>query len=295
MKPPLVTIITPSFNQAKYIVETIESVLSQDYPSIEYIVIDGGSTDGTPDILKRYSGTLTWISEPDKGQSHALNKGLRLAKGDIVGWLNSDDTYATVHAVTTAVKAFLNHRDVVMVYSDVYSIDENSSIRTKLVSGTYDRQSLGAKCYIHQPTVFLRRKAMNRVGPFDETIMTCMDYDYWIRVGKQYNERSVLYLNDVFLACARDHKESKTRRMRAKVYEEIFTVVCKHYQSIPVSWIDGYINDVLLAGQKEGILFEVKRAFLIIRLSGIRKAYRYIVGGGFTIVLRKLRNASGHK
>ena len=112
---PLVSVITPSFNQGRFIEETIESVLSQDYPNVEYLIIDGGSTDNTLETLRRYEDKLSWICEPDKGQADAINKGFRKAQGDILCWLNSDDTYEA-GAISKAVESLLENPDVKKAY-----------------------------------------------------------------------------------------------------------------------------------------------------------------------------------
>src|SRR5262245_25991034 len=121
MRTPLVTIVTPSFNQGRFIRATIESVLNQDYPHMEYIVMDGGSTDDTADVVKEYEGRLIWISEKDRGQSHAINKGFRMAQGALVAWVNSDDLLLP-RAVSHAVRAFEQHPDVGAVYGEGYLI-----------------------------------------------------------------------------------------------------------------------------------------------------------------------------
>ena len=121
---PLVTVVTPSFNQGRFIRETIESVLSQDYPNLEYMVIDGGSTDDTLSILKSYQDRFAWVSEPDRGQAHAINKGWRCAKGEILAWLNSDDIYQP-GAIRTAVEYFIHNQQVGMVYGEAYHVDES--------------------------------------------------------------------------------------------------------------------------------------------------------------------------
>lgn len=122
-KCPLVSIVTPSYNQGRYIEKTIRSVLNQDYPDLEYIVVDGGSTDHTLDILRKYEGRIRWVSERDGGQSEAVNKGFRMSRGEILGWLNSDDTYCP-GAVRQAVTFLMEHPSVAMVYGDGYEIDE---------------------------------------------------------------------------------------------------------------------------------------------------------------------------
>src|SRR5438128_8552250 len=124
---PLVSIVTPSYNQGRFIEDTIRSVLAQDYPNLEYIVVDGGSTDHTLDVLRRYEGRLRWVSEPDRGQSEAINKGFRMARGEIVSWLNSDDTYVP-GAIGKAVAHLGARPEVVMVYGEGYLLDEGGRV-----------------------------------------------------------------------------------------------------------------------------------------------------------------------
>ena len=125
---PLVSIITPSFNQAQYLEQTIQSVLSQDYPNIEYIIMDGGSTDGSVDIIKKYQDKIKyWVSEQDAGQTEAINKGFAKAQGEILAWINSDDSY-NPNAVSEAVKYLIENPNVAMVYADCNFIDENGNV-----------------------------------------------------------------------------------------------------------------------------------------------------------------------
>src|SRR5262249_45936520 len=123
---PTITVVTPSFNQARFITETIESVLSQDYPGLEYIVMDGGSTDGTQEILRRYGDRVRWVSEPDRGQADAVNKGVALAHGEIIGWLNSDDTYAP-KALEKVARVFAGSDDLAVVYGDADHVREDGT------------------------------------------------------------------------------------------------------------------------------------------------------------------------
>ena len=202
---PLVSVVTPSFNQAGFIEETIRSVLSQDYPNIEYIIIDGGSTDGTLDILRRYDDQLTWFSEPDEGQSDALNKGFRLAQGTILGWLNSDDTY-TPGAVRAAVDFLASHPQVGMVYGACNIINEHSEIVGHVPSEPfeYERELLGN--YIPQPATFIRKHVMRDVGYLDVKVQYAMDYDLWLRIGLSHQIANL----PKTLANFRLHSASKT-------------------------------------------------------------------------------------
>jgi GT2 family glycosyltransferase len=178
---PRVTIVTPSYNQGRFLEETIRSVLLQGYPNLEYIVVDGGSTDESVDILRRYAPFLTyWVSEPDNGQSHAINKGLQRATGEILAYLNSDDLYSP-NAIRTSVEFLHAHAESNLVYASARRIDAESVVREKVVPPEFGLRLLLAKCFIRQPTVFFHRRLVDRVGPFDESLDYGMDYDFWLR------------------------------------------------------------------------------------------------------------------
>ena len=181
---PLVSIITPSFNQARYIEATIESVLTQDYPNIEYIIVDGGSTDNTVEIIKKHAGRIAWwVSEQDKGQTDAINKGFARAKGQILAWLNSDDTYEP-GAISAAVKYLQDHPEVGMVYGDCNFINEAGRVIGKFGAAQTD-QHLLRQGYVHIPqqTMFFRTDLWKQVGPLDPSFYFAMDYDLWTRLS----------------------------------------------------------------------------------------------------------------
>lgn len=185
---PLVSIVTPSFNQARYIEATIQSVLSQDYPRIEYLIVDGGSTDGTVEIIKKYDrrqkyGISWWVSEPDRGQTDAINKGFGRAQGEILAWLNSDDTYEP-GAVSAAVTYLLEHPQVGMVYGDCNFINENGQVIGKFGSAQTNYHLL-RQGYVHIPqqTMFFRAAWWKQVGPLDPSFYFAMDYDLWTRLA----------------------------------------------------------------------------------------------------------------
>lgn len=180
---PLVSIVTPSYNKGPYIEETLRSVRNQTYPRIEHIVIDGGSTDETLSILEKYSGAITWISEPDRGQSDAINKGWRLAHGEIIAYLNADDTYPP-DAVATAVHYLDEHPDVGLVYGDGILTDETGKFIRAYPAGEFSlRDLVYCRDNILQPALFLRRSVYDKIGGIDESLHLAMDLDYWIRAG----------------------------------------------------------------------------------------------------------------
>ena len=188
---PLVSIITPSFNSARFIEATIRSVLAQDYPNLEYIVVDGGSTDGTVAILGQHSDRIRWCSEPDAGQSDALNKGLRLARGSIIGWINSDDEYAP-GAVSAAVGALAEHSLASFVYSDFEVIDESgATVRRFRARDVEIGDLLLDGCVIAQQSAFFRKSALLAVGGIDADLHYVMDYDLFLRLLDAFHAKRV--------------------------------------------------------------------------------------------------------
>lgn len=183
---PRVSIVTPSFNQAKFLERTILSVLGQDYPNLEYIVIDGGSTDGSVEIIQKYADRLAYAaSEPDRGQTDAINKGFARASGEILTWLNSDDTY-TPGAVRQAVSFLQQNADVGLVYGDMNFIDENDRVIGKFKAALTDLRHL-RRGYVHipQPAAFFRADLWRQVGPLDPSFYFAMDYDLWVRLAQK--------------------------------------------------------------------------------------------------------------
>lgn len=226
-----ISIITPSFNQGDYIEGTICSVLNQkgDF-ELEYNIIDGGSTDRTLDILKRYEGRLQWISEKDRGQSHAVNKGLRQVTGDIVGWINSDDRYEE-GAFEKACNVFRHEPDCQWLIGRCRIVDENDrEIRrgiTRYKNKWLDRYEYGrllAEDFISQPAVFFRRSFLSEIGFLDESLHFTMDYDLWLRMGKKADPVVI----PEYLASFRYHTLSKTKSQLDKSLAEA-KQLCRRY------------------------------------------------------------------
>lgn len=187
---PRISIVTPSFQQGAFIEQTILSILDQGYPNLEYLVIDGGSTDATIDILKRYEGRLTWVSERDRGQSDAINKGLRLATGDVVGYVNSDDLLLP-GSLQAVGDYFMSHPSTEWVTGYCRNIDaQNRPIQSSVTAYKnfllrhYQPGLFIGINFISQMSTFWRRRAMERIGYFNEDQHLVMDYDYWLRLAK---------------------------------------------------------------------------------------------------------------
>ena len=236
---PLVSIVTPTFNMGRFLPETMDSVLSQDYPNIEYIVMDGGSTDNTVDVLRdyerRFPGRFTWTSERDKGQSDAVNKGFLRSHGQIFTFLNSDDTYFP-GAVSRAVEAFQAHPDVAVVYGDAYYSDEQNKPIRRYPVDPYDYHRLGSLCHICQPAAFLRAAAFREAGMLDTNLHLTLDYDLWLKIS----DRHPLLKIDHFLANSRMWADNKTLSRRRITFQEVAKILKKHRGYMPLNWTYGY-------------------------------------------------------
>ena len=217
----LVSVITPSYNQAPYLEQTIQSVLEQDYPYIEYIVVDGGSTDNSAEIIERYADRLAyWISEKDSGQAEAINKGFARANGDIVAWLNSDDYYMR-NTVSSVVRCFEQNPDVVMVYGDMLAVDGNGQAINVLKYRQLSLEDLLCFQIIGQPSVFFRRSALEETGLLEPSFHFMLDHHLWIRLARQGR---ILHVPQVWSA-ARYHPQAKNRARAAEFGREAFRVL----------------------------------------------------------------------
>ncbi|MBI5944968.1 MAG: glycosyltransferase [Chloroflexi bacterium] len=214
--------MTPSLNQAQFIRATIESVLSQDYSYIEYLVIDGGSQDGTLEILRSYGGRFTWISEPDNGQAQAVNKGWKLARGEILGWVNADDLLAP-NAVSRAVERLQDHSRIDGVYGNCDFIDQTGKKIGEYGVRAYDYPALflGSEDYIPQPSVFVRKEAVEYAGFLNEEFHYVMDYDLWLRLGMIYT----FEYEPKIMTALRIHQQAKTGRALSGFAKELIMMV----------------------------------------------------------------------
>ncbi|WP_129709813.1 glycosyltransferase family 2 protein [Priestia megaterium] len=239
---PLVSIITPSYNQGKFIQETIESVLTQDYPNIEYIVVDGASTDNTIDTLEKISKSesrLRFVSEPDRGQGHAVNKGIEMANGKIIGWLNSDDTYFP-GVIKKVVELFNLYPSYGVVYGKGYHINEKSEIINSYPVKPYKNyQDFFDFNIICQPAAFFRKEVFQAVNGIDESLYFTLDYDLWIRISKRFP----LKFTDDYLANSRLHPDAKTLAAALdRGLPEILYVSNKHFGTVSNKWLYHFLT-----------------------------------------------------
>lgn len=218
MAQPLVTIVTPSYNQAQYLEHTIESVLSQDYSNIQYIIVDGGSTDGSVDLIKRYASQLDWwVSEPDAGQAAAINKGFARARGQYQAWINADDILLP-HAIREAVEFLEQHPDVGLVYGDTEFIDAAGRPRGRFPAAQTDYARM-LRGYVHVPQQATVWRA-NLWRPLDASLQFAMDYDLWVNIAKRSRLR---YLPRLW-AQFRLHADSKTLQNDMRAWEDMLRV-----------------------------------------------------------------------
>lgn len=216
---PLVSVVTPAYNQADFLRDTLESVLAQDYSNIEHQVIDDGSTDSTPEILKEYSDRILVESHQNRGQTPTINKGWERARGDILTWLNSDDTFLP-GAVSTAVQYFHEHPDVDIVFGDtLFTEADGTPIEPSRKRAEFDYKTFVLECEnpIAQPSAFIRRKVIDDVGFLDPKFYYFMDWDFWLRAGLRHR---IEYFPGLY-STYRLHKDSKTVAQANKAAPEL--------------------------------------------------------------------------
>jgi len=274
-----ISIVTPSYNQGVFIGRTLRSVAEQSGGEIEHLVFDGGSTDETVEVLKAAQPPVRWVSEKDRGQTDAVNKGIRASDGEIIGWLNSDDVYYP-GAVERVLRYFAEHPEVDVVYGMADHIDREDRAFEDYPSAAWDLEALKERCFICQPALFFRRRVVERHGLLDESLNYCMDYEYWLRLGKAGVRFAYL---EHKLAGSRLYADNKTLGARVKVHAEINDVMKRLFGKVPDRWLFNYAHAVVEA--------EVDRAarpvWFTVRLlaASVRAALRW--NGGISADMRR--------
>ena len=237
---PKISIITPSYNQGRYLEKTIRSVLLQGYPNLEYLVVDGGSNDKSVEIIKKYEPWIDyWISEKDSGQSHAINKGIEKSSGDLLGWLNSDD-YLLQGALFKVAREYLNDVSVGAIYGHGHLVDKKGKVLYSPKHVNVTREGLFAWCFgndFMQPSCFFTRSAWKECGPLDETLNFVLDVEYWIRIASKFNFKRI---PDV-LSISLSHEKAKTTSMRNSSHAELSIVCMRHGKEAQAKRILEYI------------------------------------------------------
>ncbi|MBL4889948.1 MAG: glycosyltransferase [Candidatus Lindowbacteria bacterium] len=237
---PLVSIVTASFNNVEFLQDTIDSVRAQDYPNIEHIIIDGGSSDGTLELLKKNDDRITWISESDNGTSDAMNKGMAMAKGEILACLHSDDFFET-GCVSAMVQSFADHPAAGLIYGDVWMVNRNGDCIEPYVTQPFDPVKLKDNNYICQAATFFTREVWEEIEAFSLQWEYCSDYDFLLRASEL---TSLVYL-PVHCANWRLHGETRSVLNRIKVTETVMKMLWERYNKVGFSWIYSHASFVL--------------------------------------------------
>ncbi len=234
-EPPTVGIVTPSYNLAHHLRETIDSVLGQDWPHIDYLVMDGGSRDGTRELLEGYGDRIRWVSEPDGGQADAVNRGFSRTRGAIFTFLNADDTYRP-GALRRAVEGFERLPDAGAVYGDADFVDPEGRVVMPYQVADFDREALAHFCFICQPAAFASRSAWEACRGLDDRLHYAIDYDLWIRMSARFPCVRI----EGNLATSRMRSDNKSLGGRAHLYREAVATVKRHYGFVPITWLEAY-------------------------------------------------------
>lgn len=228
MNCPQISIVTPSYNQGSFLEHTIHSVLSQGYPNLEYIIIDGGSTDNSLDVIRKYESSLAyWVSEPDQGQAHAINKGWERSTGDIVAWLNSDDTFLP-GTLSKVAKFFQEHPEVDILYGDTLFTEADGTLTVRSdPQDAFDYYRFVVTCHntIPQPSAFIRRCVLDDVGLLDPHYYFFMDWDFWLRAGIGH---PIVFLPEPF-STYRIHPNSKSVSQARRAAPELEYMYGKYF------------------------------------------------------------------
>jgi glycosyltransferase involved in cell wall biosynthesis len=284
-----ISVVMPSLNQVKFLADSVKSVLEQNITNLDLIVVDGISNDGTHELLIKlqslYPKKLRWVSLRDSGPAQALNTAISMSRGDIIGWLNSDDLYAT-NAIAKAMAHFEKNPDHQLVYGLAQHVDAAGfplgSYPTKPPSTHIDEFANGS--FICQPTVFMRKEALDLVGPLDESLNTAFDFDLWLRFFKRFPGQIGLIRR--IQASSRLHDACLTQRQRQTVALEGMQVLAKHLNHVPLHWFHTHLDEMCAVyplGPNQEPLIKQLEAF-------IKAAKPYLKGKDLKILADQLRS-----
>ena len=239
---PLFSIVTPSYNQGKFIEETIRSVLLQGYPNLEYIIIDGGSTDGSVDIIRKYADRLVyWVSERDRGPAQAINRGFARAHGEIFSWLNADD-FLFPGTISRVIEMQKKYPSAVAWVGGCYRIDPEGRVLSSVIPQGLDRDRLadwGHRGFFYQPSCFFAAEAWYEKGPLDENLLFAFDLDFWLRLSSMGAFASTAEI----ISAAIIHKDAKTQAQRLEMHAETIAVQFKHgYREAAINRLVGLLE-----------------------------------------------------
>lgn len=231
-----VSVVTPSYNQGRFLARTLASVAAQQGVEHDHVVFDAASTDETLEVLRAAGPSVRWVSEKDRGQAHAVNKGIAASDGEIIGWLNSDDLYYP-GALAAVVDYFERHPDVDVVYGEADHVDLDDRAFEAYPTEDWDFEALTQRSFICQPAAFFRRSTVERFGPLDDSLQYAMDYELWLRWGKAGARFARIPAK---LAGSRLYADNKTLGARVKVHAEINDMLGATLGRVPERWLFNY-------------------------------------------------------
>jgi glycosyltransferase involved in cell wall biosynthesis len=262
-----ISVVTPSFNQGRFVERTIRSVLQQDYSELEYVICDGGSADNTSDVLTRYADKIRAIVEPDRGQADAVNKGIRATSGEVIGWLNSDDVYRPGALITVAAY-FQRRPNVDLLYGDATLIDDSDRVIGRYYTQPWCRSLLPRRPFLCQPAVFFRRRVVERFGLLDQELQFNIDYEYWLRLARGGARFAYVPWT---LASSRIYSHTKTATGGPRIHEELNVMLKRYVTRIPDAWILTHTHAILReespAAFRSPLQFAVAVSLTSLRLS----------------------------
>lgn len=235
IRPELVSIVTPSLNMREYLPQTIESILGQEYSPVEYTIMDGGSTDGTSELLERYAGRVICNTQHDSGAAEAIHAGFARSSGSILGWLSADDLYAPT-AIPRVARAFAEHPEAEVIYGDGIWIDETGKPIGPYPTRDFDPDLFRQECFLCQPAVFFRRGAYEEVGGLNTALTSAYDYDLWIRLARKCRFHRIPEV----LAYSRMHGGNKTIGQRGVAFREAMQLQRSYFEYVPMKAVFSY-------------------------------------------------------